>query len=150
MSLEDKIGQDYVQAMKARDSFSSSVLSFLRAQIKNVKIDKRLELVPDEDVINVIKKQVKQRQDSITQFKAGGRNDLAQKEEKEMVLLKNYLPAEMSVEKLKLVVDEVIKTTGAASMKDMGRVMKAAMARLAGQTVDGKAVNELVRRKLGS
>ena len=79
MSLEDKIGQDYVQAMKARDSFTSSVLSFLRAQIKNVKVDKRLETVPDEDVISVIKKQAKQRQDSITQFKAGGRIDLADK-----------------------------------------------------------------------
>src|SRR5665213_3029612 len=91
MSLEDKISQDYVQAMKARDSFSSSVLSFLRAQIKNVKVDKRLEQVSDEDTISVIKKQVKQRQDSITQFKAGGRTDLAEKEEKEMVILKNYL-----------------------------------------------------------
>ena len=98
MSLEDKISQDYVQAMKARDSLTSSVLSFLRAQIKNVKIDKRLETIPDEDVISVIKKQVKQRQDSITQFKAGNRMDLAQKEEKEWVILKNYLPPEMSTE----------------------------------------------------
>ena len=88
MSLEEKIGQDYVQAMKARDSFASSVLSFLRAQIKNVKVDKRLEAVPDEEVRTVIKKQVKQRQDSITQFKAGGRADLAEKEEKEMEMEK--------------------------------------------------------------
>src|SRR5271169_5541016 len=108
MSLEDKIGQDYVQAMKARDSFTSSVLSFLRAQIKNVKVDKRLETVPDEDVIGVIKKQVKQRLDSITQFKAGGRTDLAEKEEKELVILKKYLPPEMSTEQLKNIIEEVI------------------------------------------
>ena len=112
MSLEDKIGQDYVSAMKARDSFSSSVLSFLRAQIKNVKVDKRLEAVPDEDVIAIIKKQAKQRQDSITQFKAGDRADLADKEEKELVILKSYLPPEMSAEQLKMIVEEVIRQAG--------------------------------------
>src|SRR5271156_6586350 len=133
MSLEDKITQDYVLAMKARDSFTSSVLSFLRAQIKNVKVDKRLETVPDEDVISVIKKQVKQRQDSITQFKAGGRADLAEKEEKELVVLKNYLPPEMSTEKLKSIIDEVVSTSGASSIKDMGKVMKEVLARIAGQ-----------------
>jgi len=101
MSLEEKIGQDYVQAMKARDSFTSSVVNFLRAQIKNVKVDKRLEAVPDEEVIAVIKKQVKQRLDSISQFKAGGREDLAEKEEKELAILRKYLPAEMPVEQLK-------------------------------------------------
>src|SRR5208283_1796208 len=102
MSLEDKIGQDYVLAMKARDSFRSSVLSFLRAQIKNVKVDKRLEAVPDDEVIATIKKQAKQRQDSINQFKAGGRTDLADKEEKELAILKNYLPPEMSPQELKV------------------------------------------------
>ena len=112
MSLEDKISQDYVQAMKARDSFTSSVLSFLRAQIKNVKVDKRLEKVPDEDVIGVIKKQAKQRLDSITQFKAGGRMDLAEKEEKELVILKKYLPPEMSADQLKNIVEEVIRRAG--------------------------------------
>ena len=132
MSLEDKIAQDYVKAMKARDSFTSSVLSFLRAQIKNVKIDKHLELVPDADVIGVIKKQAKQRQDSIAQFKAGNRADLADKEEKELVFLKNYLPPEMSTEKLKVIIDEVVVATGANSIKDMGRVMKDVLGRLAG------------------
>jgi hypothetical protein len=147
MSLEDKIGQDYVQAMKARDSFSSSVLSFLRAQIKNVKVDKRLEQVPDEDVISVIKKQVKQRQESITQFKAGGRPDLAEKEEKELVVLRNYLPAEMPLEELKKIVDEVVITSGAASIKDMGRVMKDVLSRVAGQA-DNQTVGALVKERL--
>jgi uncharacterized protein YqeY len=147
MSLEDKIGQDYVQAMKARDSFSSSVLSFLRAQIKNVKVDKRLEAVPDEDVITVIKKQAKQRLDSITQFKAGGRADLADKEEKELVLLKTYLPPEMSAERLKVIVEEVIAETKALSIKDMGRVMKDVLARTAGQA-DNQTVGALVKERL--
>jgi hypothetical protein len=147
MLLEDKISQDYVQAMKARDSFASSVLSFLRAQIKNVKVDKRLEIVPDEDVISVIKKQVKQRQDSITQFKAGNRADLAEKEEKELVFLKNYLPPEMSTEKLKSIIEEVVSASGAASIKDMGRVMKDVLARTAGQA-DNQTVGALVKERL--
>jgi uncharacterized protein YqeY len=147
MLLEDKISQDYVQAMKARDSFRSSVLSFLRAQIKNVKVDKRLEQVPDEEVISVIKKQAKQRQDSITQFKAGGRTDLADKEEKELVILKNYLPPEMSADKLKSIVEEVISSSGATSIKDMGRVMKDVLARVAGQA-DNQTVGALVKERL--
>ena len=147
MSLEDKIGQDYVQAMKARDSFASSVLSFLRAQIKNVKVDKRMEQVPDEDVISVIKKQSKQRLDSIAQFTAGGRMDLAEKEEKELVVLKNYLPPEMSAEKLKSIVEEVISASGATSIKDMGRVMKDVLSRTAGQA-DNQTVGALVKERL--
>jgi uncharacterized protein YqeY len=147
MSLEDKISQDYVSAMKARDSFASSVLSFLRAQIKNVKIDRRIEKVPDEDVISVIKKQAKQRQDSITQFTAGGRADLAEKEEKELVFLRNYLPVEMSAEKLKGIVDEVVAASGATSIKDMGRVMKDVLSRTAGQA-DNQTVGALVKERL--
>ena len=147
MSLEDKIGQDYVLAMKARDSFRSSVLSFLRAQIKNVKVDKRLEAVPDDEVIATIKKQAKQRQDSISQFKAGGRTDLADKEEKELAILKNYLPPEMSPDQLKSIVEETIKTSGASSIKDMGRVMKDVLAKVAGQA-DNQAVGALVKERL--
>jgi uncharacterized protein YqeY len=147
MSLEDKISQDYVQAMKARDSFTSSVVSFLRAQIKNVKVDKRLEQVPDEDVISVIKKQVKQRQDSISQFKAGGRTDLAEKEEKELVILKNYLPPEISTEKLKNIIEEIVSASGATSIKDMGRIMKEVLARVAGQA-DNQTIGILVKERL--
>ena len=147
MSLEDKISQDYVSAMKARDSFASSVLSFLRAQIKNVKVDKRLEHVSDEDVIGVIKKQVKQRLDSISQFKNGGRVDLAQKEEKELVVLRNYLPPEMPAEELKKIIEEVIVSSQASSIKDMGRVMKEVLARAAGQA-DNQTVGALVKECL--
>ena len=147
MSLEEKINQDYVQAMKARDSFSSSVISFLRAQIKNVKVDKRLEQVPDEEVIAVIKKQVKQRQDSIAQFTAGNRADLAQKEEKELNVLKNYLPAQMPEEQLKTIIEEVVSSSGATSIKDMGRIMKDVLVRVAGQA-DYQMVGAFVKERL--
>ena len=147
MSLEDKISQDYVQAMKARDTLRSSTLNFLRAQIKNAKIDQRVETIADADVITVIKKQVKQRQDSITQFRAGSREDLAIKEEQELRILQSYLPAAMPLEALKAVVDEAIKSAGAASIKDMGRVMKDVLAKVAGQA-DSQAVSALVKERL--
>ena len=147
MSLEDKFNQDYIEAMKARDSFRTSVLSFLRAKIKDVKVDKRVEKVTDEDVIAVIKKQVKQRQDSISQFTSGGRPDLAEKEEKELVLLKSYLPAEMSADQLGAIVDDIIKANGATSIKDMGRVMKDVVTKVAGKA-DNQAVSALVKERL--
>ena len=123
------------------------MLSFLRAQIKNVKIDKRLETIPDEDVISVIKKQVKQRQDSITQFKAGNRMDLAEKEEKELVILRNYLPPEMSTEELKNIIEEAVAASGATSIKDMGRVMKDVFGRV-GARADNQTLGALVKERL--
>jgi len=147
MLLEDKISQDYVRAMKGRDTLRSSTLNFLRAQIKNAKIDQRVETIADADVIVVIKKQVKQRQDSITQFRAGNREDLAAKEEQELNILQSYLPAAMPLEALKAIVDEAIKSAGAASIKDMGRVMKEVLAKVAGQA-DSQAVSALVKERL--
>ena len=147
MSLEDRISQEYVGAMKARDSLRSSVLSFLRAQVKNVKIDKRLEKIADEDVIAIVKKQIKQRQDSITQFRAGNREDLAAKEEQELLILKDYLPAALSPEALKNIVDEVIKSSGAVSIKDMGKVMKEVLAKTGG-AADSQVVSTLVKERL--
>ena len=142
--LADQIGKDYIQAMKDKDSFKSATLSFLRAQIKNVMIDKRVDALEDAETIVIIKKQVKQRQDSIEQFQKGGRTELAEKETKESEILKSYLPEEMSEDQVKVVVDEVIKETGANSMKDMGSVMKAVLEKVAGQA-DGKVVSTLVK-----
>ena len=147
MLLEEKINQDHIAAMKARDKDLSSCLSFLRAQVKNVKVDKRIEQVPDEEVIAVIKKQVKQRQDSIAQFLSGGRPELAAKEESEMKILKGYLPAEMSAEALKAVIEAVIRETGAVSIKDMGKVMKEVLAKIAGGA-DNQTVGALVKERL--
>ena len=147
MSLESKIVQDYIQAMKARDSGRSSCLSFLRAQIKNFKIDKRQEKAEDADVIGVLKKQVKQRQDSITQFTAGNRTDLAAKEEAELTIIKTYLPAEMSEADLGAVIDEIIKNTGATSIKDMGRVMKDVLAKVSDRA-SNQTVGAMVKERL--
>jgi uncharacterized protein YqeY len=147
--LEEKINQDYVTAMKARDSIRSSTISFLRAQIKNVRIDRRLEKVEDVDVVTVIKKQIKQRQESIEQYKAGNRQDLADKESLELIILKSYLPEEISEGELKQIVMDAVKESQATSMKDMGKVMKVVMAKASGNA-DNKVVSELVKQSLSS
>jgi uncharacterized protein YqeY len=145
--LEEQIGKDYVQAMKNRDSVRSSTISFLRAQLKNVRIEKRVDALEDGDVLAVIKKQIKQRQDSIEQYEKGGRADLVEKENAELVILKGYLPQEMPEAELMAVIREVIQATGAASMKDMGRVMKVVGAKVQGKA-DNRAVSDLVKKAL--
>ncbi|HSV43343.1 MAG TPA: GatB/YqeY domain-containing protein [Candidatus Bathyarchaeia archaeon] len=146
--LEKQISADYIQAMKAKDKERVGVLSFLRAQIKNVLIDKRMDSLDDVEVIAIIKKQVKQRLDSIDQYRKGGREDLASQEEKEFDILKTYLPQEMSAEELEPLVVQAIAQAGATGMKDMGAVMKALMPLVAGKA-DNKLVSEVVRKKLG-
>ncbi len=147
--LAEQINQEYIQAMKNRDSLRVSTLSFLRAQIKNVMIDRKSEKIEDADVIQVIKKQAKQRQDSIEQYEKGGRPELAAKEKQELDILKEYLPEEMSADQLRPFVDEAVKESGATSMKDMGRVMKALMSRVAGKA-DNKMISRLVKQALSS
>lgn len=147
MSLEQQIDKDYIQAMKDRDSVRSSALSFLRSQIKYARIELKVDKVEDKDIIIVIKKQIKQRQDSIEQFRQGGRQDLVGKEEAELNILKSYLPAEMSQEDVRKIVKETIASLGASSIKDMGKVMKEASLKLAGRA-DNKLVSELVKAEL--
>lgn len=145
--LEDKILADYKEAMKNKDSLRSSTLSFLRSQFNYVAIEKRKKNLDDSEVIAVIKKQVKQRLDSIEQFKAGGRFDLADKEQKELEILKSYLPKELSKEELEKIIDEAISKTQAKTIKDMGLVMKELMPKVSGMA-DNKLLSELVRMKL--
>ncbi len=147
--LEEKILNDYKEAMKAKDVLKSSVLSFLRAEMINLATAKKKDKLDDPEVVGVIKKQIKQRQDSIEQFKKGGREEMAQKEEREMEMLKGYLPPELPVEAVTRIIEEVILATGASGIKDMGNVMKGVNAKIAGQA-DGKLVSELVRGKLSS
>lgn len=147
MLLEDRILSDYKQAMKDRDSLRSSALSFLRAQFMNVRIEKRKDKLDDAEVVVVIKKLIKQRQDSIDGFKAGNRQDLVDKETREMEILKAYLPEEMGREAIELVVAEVIAALNATSMKDMGKVMKEVAAKTAG-SADSKLVSDIVKDKL--
>jgi hypothetical protein len=145
--LEEKILNDYKEAMKARDTLKSSALSFLRADMINLAIAKKKKALDDSEVISVIKKQIKQRQDAIEQFKIGNRLDMVDKETKEMEILKTYLPPELSADEIKKIIEEVISTTGAKEMKDMGKVMKEVTAQIAGRA-DGKLVSDLVKEIL--
>ncbi|MFA5115033.1 MAG: GatB/YqeY domain-containing protein [Candidatus Omnitrophota bacterium] len=145
--LEEKILNDYKQAMKNRDTLKSSVLSFLRAAMMNAATEKKKKLLEDDEVIVVIKKQLKQRQDSIEQFRKGNRQELADKEAKEAAILESYLPEQLSPEEVAGAVEEAIAATGATGPKDMGKVMKEVMSR-AGASLDARLVSELVRKKL--
>ncbi|MGE0267754.1 MAG: GatB/YqeY domain-containing protein [Candidatus Omnitrophota bacterium] len=145
--LQEQINKDYVTAMKARDAVRSATLNFLRAQLKNVVIDKKVEVLDDESVTTVIKKQIKQRQDSIEQFEKAGRQELVEKEKAEMDILKSYLPAELSEDALKGLVSDAIKEIQANSIKDMGRVIKAVQEKTKG-AADNKVVSEIVKAAL--
>lgn len=145
--LEEQINKDYVQAMKDRDKVKSATLSFLKAQLKNVIIEKKADKLEDQDVITVIKKQVKQRQDSITQYEMGGRQDLVDQETSELAILKSYLPEEMPESELENLVVQAIGEAEAGSMKDMGKVMKIMTEKVQGRA-DNKLVSELVKRAL--
>ena len=147
MSLEQTLSADIAAAMKSKDATRLSALRMLKAALMNKGVEKNRPLEPSEE-FQVVATLVKQRRDSIEQFSAGGRKDLADKEAAEIGVLETYLPPSVSAEELDAVVTQAITETGAAGAKDMGKVMKAAMARLAGKTVDGKKLNELVRARL--
>lgn len=145
--LEEKILEDFKKAMKDKDALRVSTLSFLRSELKNIAIDKRASKLEDADVLAAIKKQIKQRQDSIEQFTAGGRVDLAQKESGELEILKSYLPEQLSEGKIKEIIDRVVNLVGAKQPQDMGKVMKELLPKLAGGA-DNKLVSELVKQRL--
>ncbi len=145
--LEDKIAEDYKQAMKNKDAARVSTLSFLRSQLKYVMIEKKADKLPDAEVILVIKKQIKQRQDSIEQFTKGNRSDLAEKEKLELSILKSYLPQEMSEAELKTIIEAAVKESSAGGIKDIGKVMKALLPKIAGRA-DNAVVSNLVKEKL--
>ena len=147
MELREKILADIKSAMVSKDTIKLNTLRFLNAQIKNKDIDSRPTPITPEDVMTVVKKLVKQRKESIEQFSAAGRTDLADQESAELKILETYLPAQMSREQIEKLVTEVIAATGAKTIKDMGTVMKEAQARSAG-TADGKLISEIIKSKL--
>ena len=147
MPLFDEVTTAIADAMRQRDAARLSALRMLKAAFMNREVEKGRAL-DDGEARQVVNSLVKQRRDSIEQFLKGGRQDLVDKETAEITILESYLPAAADPAVVDAAVTDAIAETGATSPKDMGRVMKAAMARLAGQTVDGKAVNELVRKKL--
>jgi len=148
MALAEDVNKAITDAMKAKDAARLVALRMLKAALMNREVEKGRAL-DEGEARQVVSALVKQRRDSIEQFTKGGRKDLADKETAEIVILEGYLPPAIDAGELEKAVDAAIASTGATSAKDMGRVMKAVMADLAGKTVDGKAVNELVRRKLG-
>ena len=151
VSLVDRIQQDLTASMKAKDADRTSALRMAKAALKNREIEKKGDL-DDAEATRVLQALVKQREDSIFQFRKANRPELVQKEEKELDVLKAYLPAEASEAEIDQAVTKALAETGAATPKDMGKAMKAAMAALqaAGKPVDGKKVNDAVRRRLGA
>jgi uncharacterized protein len=147
MSLEQKLTTDIGTAMKAKDATRLTALRMLKTALTNKSVEKGRALDEAEEM-QVVSSLVKQRRDSIEQFTAGGRTDLADKEQAEIGVLETYLPPSASTEELERAVSDAVAQTGATSPKDMGKVMKVVMAALAGKTVDGKKVSELVRAKL--
>jgi uncharacterized protein YqeY len=147
MSLKEQITADLTGAMKAKDAEKLSVLRMVKASLMNRKIEKGDELT-DEEIQKALQSLVKQRRDSIEQYTAAGRTELADKESAEIAVIEVYLPQGASTEEISAAVDAAIAETGASSMKDMGAVMKAAQAKLQGKSVDGRALSEAVKSKL--
>jgi uncharacterized protein YqeY len=148
MSLKQKIVADLTAAMKAQDAARLSTLRMVKAGMMNREIEKGGEL-DDEEMAKLLRSMVKQRRDSVEQYEKGDRHDLAEKEKAEIVVIEAYLPQAAGTEEIERAVIEAITETGATSIKDMGRVMKAAQIALAGKNADGRRVSEMVKTKLG-
>jgi len=148
MTLTERITHDIAEAMKAREQVKLSALRMAKAALMNGEVSKGRAL-EEAEAQQVLASLIKQRRDSIEQFSGAGRTDLVQKETAELAVLEHYAPPAVSAADLERAVDAAIEEIKAASPKDLGRVMKAVMTALAGKTVDGKAVNELVRKRLG-
>jgi len=150
--LSEKITKDYMEAMKNKDSFRAEVLSFLRSAIKYKEIELREKgkELSDEDIIDVINKEIKKRKEAIELYKKGERIDLAEKEEKELKILEEYLPKQLTEDELREVIDRIIKEVNAESIKDLGKVMKSAVSELKGRadnTIIRKIAEELLSKK---
>ena len=148
MSLSEQIIADLTASMKAQNAQRTSTLRMVKAAMMNRKIEKGAEL-DDEEIQRLLRSLVKQRRDSIEQYEKAGRQELVDKEQAEIVVIETYLPQAASAAEIEAAVDAVIAETGATSIKDMGRVMKAAQTSLAGKNADGKVVADTVKAKLG-
>lgn len=147
MSLRDRLTEDLKLAMKARDQLRMDVIRMIKAAVLNKEVEMKKDL-DDAEMSRIMTTMIKQRKESVEQYEKGNRAELAAKERQEITIIESYLPKALSTDELAGIVEAVIRETGAGSAKDMGAVMKAVMARLAGQPVDGKHVSDLVRSKL--
>jgi len=147
MSIFDQLTQDMKEAMKAGQKERLSTIRLLRNEIKNASIDQKKEL-EKEDEIQVLSKAAKKRKESIDAYHEAGRNDLAEKEEKELEIIQSYLPHPLSHDELEKLIDDAINETNAQTVKDLGKVMPVVMKQVQGRA-DGKEINRIVREKLG-
>jgi len=148
MSIVERVDKDLVAALKAQEALKLSVLRMMKAALMNKKVELG-KVLDDPEALAVLRTLVKQRHESAEAFRRGRRDDLADKEEAEIKIVEGYLPAAASEEEIDAAVAAAIAETGASTSKDLGKAMKAAMAKLAGKNVDGKRVNEKVRARLG-
>lgn len=146
MGLEERLVEEMKQAMKSSDKAKLSTIRMIRSSVKNKEIELRKPL-DDDAILRVIQGMVKKSEESIEQFKAGGRMDLVEKETKEIEIMKSFLPQPLSREEVLKVIDQTIEETKASSLKDLGKVMKTVMPKLGGK-VDGALVNQLVKERL--
>lgn len=148
MSLKQQLLADLTASMKAQTAARTSTLRMVKAALVNREIEKGAEL-DDEEMTKLLRSLVKQRRDSVEQYQKGNRQDLVEKETAEIAIIEAYLPQAASETEIEAAVTDAIAETGAASMKDMGKVMKAAQAKLASKNADGRTVSEIVKAKLG-
>ncbi len=144
MSLKEKLMEDLKYSMKNKDTIRKNTVTMVRAAIKQVEVDQRRD-VPDEEILEIISKQVKEKRFAIEEFKKGSRQDLVDLTEKEIEILLEYLPKQLSEEEVEAIVIEIIKEINATSMKDIGLIMKAVMPKVKGKT-DGNIVNKVVKK----
>ncbi|TLY29017.1 MAG: GatB/YqeY domain-containing protein [Nitrospirae bacterium] len=149
MSLPDRLSEDLKQAMKAKDQLRVDVIRMIKAALLNKELELKKSL-DDAEMSRVMTTLIKQRKESVEHYQKAKRDDLAGKELREITIIESYMPKALSVEEIVQLVEAIIRETGATTLKDMGSVMKAVMARLAGQLVDGKEISDLVRAKLQS
>nr|WP_308565458.1 GatB/YqeY domain-containing protein [uncultured Peptostreptococcus sp.] len=146
MSLKEKLQEDLKSSMKNKDTIRKSVVTLIRAAIKQYEVDNRVELA-DDAIIDIISKQLKQRKDSLVEFEKANRDDLIEETKSEIQVLEGYLPQQLSEEELEKIVIETIAEVGATSMKDMGKIMATIKPKTAGRA-DGRKINELVKKNL--
>jgi uncharacterized protein YqeY len=149
MMLKDQITAHLTEAMKAKDALRTSTLRMVKAAVKNREIEKGEDL-SDDELMKVLRSLVKQRRDSVEQYEKAGRQELADKETSEIDIIESYLPQGASGAEIEQAIQLAIEETGAKSMREMGAVMKAALARLAGRNADGKTLSDLVKAKLSA
>ena len=144
--LKEKLMEDLKSAMKEKNEIKKNTVTMIKAAVLQVEKDKQIQL-DDAQIVDIISKEAKKRKDALVEFEKSGRQDLVDQTNKELEVIKEYLPEELSVEELEKIIEETITEVGAVDMKDMGKVMQAVKSKTTGRA-DGKTINEIVKKKL--